>query len=176
MSVYTTNPIHIKFLECNPNNPIIIGFEGCNLVIKDGSNVLNQISLCDIKLESLGLGDNLQNIGCGGFVSKKIILKSKENYILTASEISQSHGGVQMIVVKVKYPKEQPPEDRYLIWKYKEEGEEEGYPLGEFMVLTGKTKFDSLWQGWDLNSSSLGGILFSNPSNYDVNIEIFVFN
>jgi hypothetical protein len=66
------------------------------------------------------------------------------------------------------------------------------------MILTGRTKPDVPWQGWDLSyysnnppnppfsptiyppisspDNTFGGIMFTNPSTYDVDLEIFIFN
>lgn len=183
--VYTTNTSYIKYLDCNPGVYRRAFFQSCNLDIKEGSNVLSTISLCDFKLEALE---------CGGSLKKNIIIKGNKNYTLTAPEIGQQQGEVQMIVVKVKYDKKQDPEDRYITWEYKGNV----YPLNTLMILTGRTKSEEPWQGWDLSYYSnnppspsfspqiyppvsspdptLGGILFSNPSNYEVQLEIFIFN
>jgi len=65
--VYTTNPVHIKYLDCNPAVYRRISFQSCNLDIKEGSNVLSTISLCDFKLESLG---SSELGGCGGSLKR----------------------------------------------------------------------------------------------------------
>jgi hypothetical protein len=190
--VYTTNPVYIKYLDCNPAVYRRIGFQSCNLDIKEGSNVLSTISLCDFKLESLG---NSDLGGCGGSLKKNVTLNSSSTYTLTASEIGQAQGEVQMIVVKVTYQKNHLDEDRLIYWEYKGNT----YPLKDLMILTGRTQPEIPWQGWDLGYYSnnppippfspqvypviaspdltFGGIMFSNPSNtYNTELEIFVFN
>jgi len=190
--VYTTNPVHIKYLDCNPAVYRRISFQSCNLDIKEGSNVLSTISLCDFKLESLG---SSELGGCGGSLKKNITLNASSTYILTASEIGQAQGEVQMIVVKAKYQKNHPEEDRLVYWEYKGNT----YPIHNLMILTGRTQAETPWQGWDLGyysntppspvfsphtyppiaspDLSFGGIMFSNPSNtYNTELEIFVFN
>jgi len=190
-TVYTTDPQYIKYLDCNPGVYRRVGFQSCNLDIKEGSKILSSVSLCDFKLESLG---NSELGGCGGSSKKNITLTAGSNYILTAPEIGQAQGEVQMIVVKVKYKKEQKEEERYLTWEYKGNV----YPINSLMFLTGRTKPDVPWQGWDLSyysnnpptppfspsiyppisspDNSFGGIMFTNPSTYDVDLEIFIFN
>lgn len=192
--IYTTDPTYIKFLDCNPAVPRKIGFNLCNIIIKEGSQILSQTSLCDFKLESLGGGRNSELGGCGGSLDKKLTLKSKANYTLTAPEIGQAQGVVQMIIVKVKYPKEQKAADRYLTWEYKGNV----YPLNSLMILTGRTQAEIPGQGWDLSYYSptpptpafspeiyppvasqdlaFGGIMFNNPTEYDIELEIFIFN
>lgn len=190
--VYTTNPSYIKYLDCNPGVYRRIFFQTCNLGIKEGANILSSISLCDFKLESLGSGDLG---GCGGSLKKFIVIAPESSFTLTAPEVGQEQGEVQLIVVKVKYKKDQLPEDRYLTWEYKGNV----YPIGTLMVLSGKTKPGQPWQGWDLSYYSnnppspsfspnifppvtspditFGGILFSNPNTqYEVELEIFIFN
>jgi hypothetical protein len=189
--VYTTDPQYIKYLDCNPGVYRRVVFQSCNLDIREGSNVLSSVSLCDFKLESLGSGDLG---GCGGSSKKNITLAGGANYTLTAPEVGQAQGEVQMIVVKVKYKKEQAEEDRYLTWEYKGNV----YPINSLMILTGRTKPDVPWQGWDLSyysnnppappfsptiyppisspDNTFGGIMFTNPSTYDVDLEIFIFN
>jgi len=189
--VYTTDPQYIKYLDCNPGTYRKVVFQSCNLDIREGSSVLSTISLCDLKLESLG---NSELGGCGGSLKKNITLNGGYNYILTAPEIGQAQGEVQMIVVKVKYKKEQDPLDRYLTWEYKGNV----YPLGSLMILTGRTEPDVPWHGWDLSyysnnppsphfspaiyppvtspDSTFGGIMFTNPSTYEVDLEILIFN
>lgn len=189
--VYTTDPQYIKYLDCNPGTYRKVVFQSCNLDIREGSSVLSTISLCDFKLESLG---NSELGGCGGSLKKNITLHAGYNYILTAPEIGQAQGEVQMIVVKVKYKKEQDPLDRYLLWEYKGNI----YPLGSLMILTGRTQPDVPWHGWDLSyysnnppspsfspsiyppitspDSTFGGIMFTNPGTYEVDLEILIFN
>jgi hypothetical protein len=189
--VYTTDPQYIKYLDCNPGTYRRIVFQSCNLDIREGSSVLTSISLCDLKLESLG---NSEIGGCGGSLKKNITLSGGYNYILTAPEIGQAQGEVQMIVVKVKYKKEQDTLDRYLQWEYKGKI----YPLGSLMILSGRTQPDVPWHGWDLSyysnnppsphfsptiyppvtspDSTFGGIMFTNPSTYEVDLEILIFN
>lgn len=133
--------------------------------------------------------------GCGGSLKRSVILTSLGSYTLTAPEIGQAQGEVQMIIVKVKYLKDHPEEERYLNWEYKGEI----YPIRDLMILTGRTKPDVSWQGWDLSyytntppspgfnpptyppvtspDLSFGGIMFSNPSEqYNTELEIFIFN
>jgi hypothetical protein len=189
--IYTTDPTYIKYLDCNPAVYKKVIFQSCNLDVKEGVNVLSQTSLCDFKLEGLG---SSELGGCGGSSIKRRVLKSSENYILTATEIGQAQGEVQMIVVKVKYSKDEDATTRLITWEYKGQV----YPLGTLMVLTGRTQSEIPWQGWDLSyysntppipvfspstfpaitspDLSFGGIMFNNPGNYDVDLEIFIFN
>jgi hypothetical protein len=189
--IYTTNSQYIKYLDCNPGVFRRVGFQSCNLDIKEGPNVLSRISLCDFKLESLG---SSELGGCGGSLKRSFTLASGANYTLTATEVGQAQGEVQLIVVKVKYKKEQKNEDRYLTWEYKGNV----YVINSLMILTGRTEPDIPWQGWDLSYYSnnppvpgfspsifppvtspnytFGGILFNNPGEYDVELEILVFN
>jgi hypothetical protein len=191
-TVYTTDQRYIKHLDCNPGVYRKVYFQSCNLDIREGSNILSSISLCDFKLESLG---NSEMGGCGGSLKRSVKLSPSSKYTLTAPEIGQAQGEVQMIVVKVKYEKDHPDEERYLTWEYK------GgiYPINSLMVLTGRTESEIPWQGWDLSyysnnpsspsfsphiyppvtspDISFGGIMFSNPSDsYSAELEIFVFN
>lgn len=191
-TVYTTNQDYIKFLDCNPASYRKVYFQSCNLDVREGSSILSTVSLCDFKLESLG---SSELGGCGGSLKRSITLLSSSTYTLTAPEIGQAQGEVQMIVVKVKYQKEHPDEERYLNWEYKGSI----YPIKNLMILTGRTEPDVPWQGWDLSyysnnppnpsfspqpyppitspSLSFGGIMFSNPSDkYKTELEIFVFN
>ena len=191
-TVYTTNQDYIKFLDCNPGVYRRVAFQSCNLDIKQGSNVLSTISLCDFKLESLGSGDLG---GCGGSLKRSVTLKASSNYILTAPEVGQEQGEVQLIIIKVKYDSKIEPIDRYLTWEYKGNV----YPINSMMALTGRTEPGIPWQGWDLSYYSnnpplpdfspqifppvaspdltFGGIMFTNPNQYyDTELEIFVFN
>jgi hypothetical protein len=190
--VYTTNPTYVKYLDCNPGVYRRLSFQSCNLDIKEGSNILAKVSLCDFKLESLG---SVNLGGCGGSLKRTVTLKAASNYVLTAPEIGQEQGEVQMIVVKVKYDSKVDPKDRYLTWEYKGNV----YPINSMMFLTGRTEAGIPWQGWDLSYYSnnppapsfsphifppvtspdlnFGGIMFTNPNqSYDADIEIFVFN
>lgn len=190
--IYTTNPVNIKYLDCNPAVYRRVNFQSCNLVIKEGSNILSTTSLCDFKLESLG---SSELGGCGGSLKKNVILSASNTYTLTASEIGQAQGEVQMIVVKATYQKDHPVEDRLIYWEYKGNV----YPLNNLMILTGRTQAEIAWQGWDLGYYSnnppspmfspqifpqisspdltFGGIMFSNPNDtYNIELEIFVFN
>lgn len=190
--VYTTNPVYIKYLDCNPAVYRRVSFQSCNLDIKEGSNVLSLTSFCDFKLESLGSSDLG---GCGGSAKRFVTIAPQSNYTLTAPEVGQEQGEVQMIVVKVKYQKDHDPKDRYLTWEYKGNV----YPINSLMVLTGRTEPGIPWQGWDLSYYSnnppapgfspsifppvaspdfnFGGIMFSNPNEtHEVEMEIFIFN
>jgi hypothetical protein len=191
-TVYTTNPKYIKNLDCNPGVYRRIFFQSCNLDLKEGSNVLNSISLCDFKLEGLG-GSEMG--GCGGVLKKNVIIKPNSNYTLTAPEIGQDQGEVQLIAVKAKYNTSLEVEDRWINWEYKGAT----YPMNSLMILTGRTQAGTPWQGWDLSYYSnnppspsfspqifppisspdptMGGIMFSNPNTtYEVQLEIFIFN
>lgn len=188
MTINNTDSKYIKFLDCNSGTSKNIIFQSCNISIKEGSSILTQIPLCDMKLESLNGNSDLG--GCGGSLNKKVNILSKKNYILTAPEIGQAQGEVQMIIVKVKYDKDQDISDRYLTWEYKGNI----YPIYTLMILTGRTEQDIAWQGWDLSyydvpivspaifspaieqDLDFGGILFNNPSDYNVELEIFLFN
>lgn len=190
-SVYVTNPKYVKYLDCDSGSNRRVRFETCNLSIVEGAKILQTMSLCDFSLESLG-GD--ENGGCGGSGSRIATVPANGNYTLVAPEIGQEQGEVQLIGIKVKYHKEHPMEDQYLTWEYKGKV----YPLGSMMFLTGRTKPGEPWQGWDLShysypptspdfspqiypplsnpDLSFGGILFSNPNRYDVELEIIIFN
>jgi hypothetical protein len=191
-TVYTTDPAYVKYLDCNPGIYRRVAFQSCNLDIKQGSSVLSTISLCDFKLESLGSGDLG---GCGGSLKRSVTLRASSNYILTAPEVGQEQGEVQLIVIKVKYDSKIDPADRYLTWEYKGSV----YPISSMMVLTGRTEPAISWHGWDLSYYSnnppspdfspqifppvsspdltFGGIMFTNPNqSYDTELEIFVFN
>ena len=190
--IYTTNPVYIKYLDCNPAVYRKVSFQSCNLDIKEGTNVLSVTSLCDFKLESLG---SSELGGCGGSLKKNVTLNASGTYTLTASEIGQAQGEVQMIVAKVTYQKNHPVEDQLVYWEYKGNV----YPLNSLMILTGRTQAEIPWQGWDLGYYSnnppnptfspeifpqisspdltFGGIMFSNPDDtYNIELEIFVFN
>jgi hypothetical protein len=190
--VYTTDQKYVKYLDCNPEVYRRVYFQSCNLDIKEGANILSSISLCDFKLESLG---SYELGGCGGSLKRSATLYSLGTYTLTAPEVGQAQGEVQMIVVKVKYQNNHPEEERYLNWEYRGNV----YPLHTLMILTGRTEPEIPWQGWDLSyysnnppspdfspqpypmiaspNLSFGGILFSNPSDtYSAELEIFVFN
>ncbi len=191
-TVYTTDQKYVKYLDCNPGVYRRVYFQSCNLDIREGSNILSTISLCDFKLESLG---SSELGGCGGSLKRSITLNASSNYTLTAPEVGQAQGEVQMIVIKVKYEKDHPEEERYLNWEYKGKI----YPIHTLMILTGRTEPEIPWQGWDLSyysntppspdfspqpypiiaspNLSFGGIMFSNPSEtYNTELEIFVFN
>ena len=190
--VYTTDQRYIEHLDCNPAVYRRVYFQSCNLDIKQGSSILSSVSLCDFKLESLG---SSELGGCGGSLKRSVTLSPSSNYTLTAPEIGQAQGEVQMIVVKVRYQKEHPEEERFLTWEYKGQT----YPIRSLMVLTGRTEAEIPWQGWDLSyysnnpptpdfspapypvisspNLSFGGIMFSNPSEtYNTELEIFIFN
>jgi hypothetical protein len=190
--VYTTDQRYVEHLDCNPAVYKRVYFQSCNLDIKQGSSILSTVSLCDFKLESLG---SSELGGCGGSVKKSITLGPSSNYTLTAPEIGQAQGEVQMIVVKVKYEKDHPDNEKFLTWEYKGET----YPIRSLMVLTGRTDAEISWQGWDLSyysnnpptpifsphlypvvsspNLSFGGIMFSNLNDtYSTELEIFVFN
>ena len=190
--IYTTNPSYIEHLDCNPGVFRKAVFQSCNLEIKEGPNVLSRLSLCDFKLEGLG---SSELGGCGGSMKIKKVLGAGTNYTLTAPEIGQEQGEVQMIVVKVKYDSKIDPFDRYLTWEYKGNV----YPINSLMILTGRTEPGIAWHGWDLSyysnnpptpgfspqlfppvtspDLSFGGIMFTNPNEtYDADLEILVFN
>ena len=190
--INTTNPVYIKHLNCNPETYKRVVFQSCNLDIREGAAVIDTVSLCDFNLPSLGSGELG---GCGGSAKKNFILKPQVNYTLTAPEIGQEQGEGQLIIVKVKYDKEQPQEERYLTWEYKGQV----YPINTLMVLSGRTQASVPWHGWDLSYYSnnppspgfspqifppitspdltFGGILFHNPSpTYSVEIEILIMN
>jgi len=190
--IYRTNPLYIKYLDCNRSVDRKIFFQTCNIGIKEGSNILSSVSLCDFQLESLG---SSELGGCGGSLKRNAIVPPSGNYVLISPEVGQEHGEVQMIVIKVKYDKNLPQEERYLNWEYKGSV----YPISSLMVLTGRTKSGESWNGWDLSSYtnnitspqftpspfpaitspdlSFGGIMFSNPNEkYNAELEIFIFN
>jgi hypothetical protein len=189
--IYTTDSQYIKYLDCNPGVYRKVVFQSCNLEIKEGVNVLSRTSLCDFKLEGLG---SSELGGCGGSAKRNINLPAGYSYTLTAPEVGQAQGEVQMIVIKAKYHQDVHSEDRYLYWEYKGNI----YPMNSLMVLTGRTEPEIPWQGWDLSYYSnnppspvfspaiyppisspdptFGGILFSNPGTSDVQLEIFIFN
>jgi len=190
--IYTTDQTKIKFLDCKPAVYRKVYFQSCNLDIREGSNILSTISLCDFKLESLG---SSELGGCGGSLKRSITIAPSGMYTLTAPEVGQAQGEVQMIVVKATYQKNHREEDRLVYWEYKGNT----YPMHNLMILTGRTQAEIPWQGWDLGyysntppspvfsphtyppiaspDLSFGGIMFSNPSNtYNTELEIFVFN
>jgi hypothetical protein len=181
--INTTNPVYIKSLDCNPQTYKRVKFQSCDLTIAQGKNIISEVSFCDFNLPSLS-GE-----GCGGSIKKNFILHPSSNYTLTATEIAQDQGEVQLIVVKVKYDKFHPEEERYLTWEYKGQV----YPINTLMVLSGRTEPSIPWQGWNLTSylnpglalpqqnnspdSIFGGIFFNNPSStHSVEIEILIMN
>lgn len=185
--VYPTNSL-IKGLDCNAPAGRKVTFQSCNLDIKEGSKILIQVPLCDFKLEGIG------EAGCGGSLKRALTIKANSSQIITAPEIGQAQGEVQMITIKVKYQTAHPEADRYLTWEYKGSI----YPIGTLMILTGRTLGDQPWQGWDLSNytetlpspayspqlnpvitspdMSFGGIMITNPNIYDVDIEILILN
>lgn len=190
MNEYNSDFKYIKYLDCHPPRSLAISFKDCDLIIREGMDTLESVSLCDFKLEGLINDENLPN---SRSAIKKIILKPNEEYTLVSPEIGQQQGEVQMIIVKVTYLFEHEESDRYITWKYKNET----YPLGELMILTGRTKLNETWKGWDLSYYSStsnisfnppfnppvsqpdlneGGIIFKNITQHNVDIEIFIFN
>lgn len=190
--VFSTNSANIKFLDCNPAVYRKVVFQSCNLSIKEGSNILSNISLCDFKLEGL---ESYELGGCSGSLKKNVLINSQSTFTLTASEIGQAQGEVQMVVVKANYQKNHPENERLIYWEYKGNV----YPLNKLMILTGRTQAEIAWHGWDLGyysnnppiplfspnifpnisspNLSFGGIMFSNQNtNYNVELEIFIFN
>lgn len=187
-NINSTDQRYIKYLECSPTKPRIVSFQGCDLEIREGSNIVSSISLCDL---SMNKSDSFQGFdGCGGFIKKSIVLPPNGSKTVTSPEIVGSNGQVQMIIFKVKYPKNITISDRFITFEYK------GWigPIETIMVLSGR----AINNGWDMTNysgnitspqfspaiqpapsstdPSFGGFLLSNPSSSSVQVEIMIFN
>ena len=82
------------------------------------------------------------------------------------------------------YLPETPIDEKILFWDYKGSGRN---LMGQFMVLTGAIKENSIWKGWDLDpfstyghtgpaDSANGGFIFTNPTDRNVKLTIITAN
>jgi hypothetical protein len=107
----------------------------------------------------------------------KINLPPSSCYLLSQTDISDSEGFVNFILVKSTFPEGTLETRKYLTWEY------DGgiYNMGKIMLLTGSdiTDVSSQPLGWNISQPGTvydnGGIIFCNPhSDITIKLEILV--
>lgn len=174
----------IKFLDCKPYKKKKISLVGCDLIISEGSNELEKVSLCDLSYPLLD---------CGGYVKRKYIIPPNSSKEIHAGNIAQEQGEVAFIAIKVTYSSSETA-NKVINFEYKGEI----YPIYNIMILSGITKPNEPYKGWDMTPYSenvplpiyspelnpvitspnftFGGFLINNPLSTDVQIEIYMVN
>lgn len=183
-NVLSTDQTYIQGVDCNPQKQKKIIFEGSTLKVISGSNTLFGIDF-----------SNFGQFGSefGGSFKKDVYIQSQQTYTLYGGNISQAQGEVSMIVLMVRYDSATALVDRHISVDYKGKI----IPCGTLLFLTGVTKDDVAWHGWDLepytNASPIpysptispnvtspdydfGGLLIYNPTNGEIEVEILVMN
>lgn len=183
--INTTDSRYIKNLDCNPTKQKKIIFEGSSLKIISGSQVLDTTDM-----------SNLSHFASeeGGSLKKTIFLPSGKTYNLRAGNIAQDQGEVSLIIIKVKYDSSLTDSEKYIIWEYNGKT----FPCKNLLFLTGRTLEHQKYHGWDLepftgvspNPSfspaldpiptspdlSFGGIIISNTTLKEIELEILIMN
>lgn len=138
-------------------------------------------------------------IGVTAYSRLKITLKSNTSVMLSQSDLVDNEGFVRWIAIKAMYPAPvspilynselpfvpglprptngTPQNQKYLNWTY----ENNTYPLGELMILSGTPagSIDSDAIGWNLSDQDIryigGGITITNPHDaMTIKLEIIV--
>jgi len=158
--------------DCNPQKQKKIIFEGSILKIISGSS-----TLVSVDLSHFGIFGS-EN---GGSVKRSYYIPSGGSYTLTASNIAQEQGEVSLIVVFVNYDKIVPDYNRRIQVEYKGNY----IPCGNMLFLTGATKDDIPWHGWDMSPYDVsvtspqieyGGLFIYNPTIAEIEVQILVMN
>jgi hypothetical protein len=173
----------IKFLDCKPYKKKKISLVGCDLIVSEGANELEKVSLCDL---------NYPLLDCGGWSKKKYTIPAKESKQIFAGNTAQLQGEIAFLAIRVYY-KTSETATRVINFEYKGEI----YPIYNLMILSGITRPTEAYQGWDMEpysvasqnsnfsgvlnqlesyNTSFGGMLISNPLDSDVQIEVFTAN
>lgn len=180
------DPRYLGGYDCTPSGQKRIIFEGSTLKVVSGSS-----TLYGLELGSFGqFGSEF-----GGSFKKTHYINPSEYYTLYGGNIAQDQGEVGMIVIKVRYDKSIPKEDQYITIEYKGKI----IPCGTLLFVTGVTKDDVIWHGWDLEpyntnysptinyspqldpnitspDFSMGGMLIYNPTIGQIEVQILVMN
>jgi hypothetical protein len=158
-----------KGYTCDANKQMKIVFEGSFIKVIRGSETL-------YSLDMSGFGQFGSDFG--GSFKKSYYIPAGGNYMLYGGNVAQAQGEVSMIVIRARYDSSIPAENQYITIDYKGEI----FPCRNLMFLTGATKDDIPWAGWDLDETvaspdlDLGGMLISNPTSGEVEIQILVMN
>lgn len=118
------------------------------------------------------------------YQKQSIIIGPRSSVNIDAGSFYGTTGEVSMFIAKASYLPESGDNDKILFWDYK------GNPrnvMGEIMILTGAVKDGSQWKGWDMDpfdtyghtgdaNSSQGGFIFTNPTDYNVNLTVIAAN
>ena len=106
-----------------------------------------------------------------------ITLAAGETITIDPCNIGSDTGEVQFLALIVTYPQYDvsaaavPSDDMYLNYYYPASGQ--AYNVGKILVLSGSTQPG---KGWDLEGSP-GGFVLTNPhSNFDVEVQVLMFN
>jgi hypothetical protein len=183
--IKSTDSRYIKYVDCNPDKQKKLVFEGSSLKVIQGSQVLDAVDFSGFFHPASENG--------GSFV-KRFYLSPNAIYTLYGGNIAQDQGEVSMVIIRVNYSKKLTDQDKLITLEYNGTI----FPCKNIHFVTGKTLDHIKHHGWDLepwtdSQSSpefspiispmptepdfgFGGILISNPTSEEVEIQILVMN
>ena len=149
--------------------------------IKESFDVVKQDKTLDI-LNVVDFFHPLQSFS--DYQKQTMVLAPRTSANLDPSSFTNTNGEVSMIIARAHYLPETPQESKVLFWDYKAS---ERNLMGELLILTGAIKEGYNWRGWDVDpfstyghtgdaNSALGGFIFTNPTDYDVNLIVITAN
>jgi hypothetical protein len=157
------------------NDPSEIRFIKEALTVTKQSQTLNKLDLVDFF-------HPLQDFS--EYQKQSMIIGPRSSVNIDAGSFYGTTGEVSMFIAKANYLPEAEDNDRILFWDYKANVRN---IMGSIMILTGAVKDGSQWRGWDMDpfstyghtgnaNSSQGGFIFTNPTDYSVNLTVIAAN
>lgn len=104
---------------------------------------------------------------------------------LDSSDFQNSGDEIGFMFARAYYLPTAEADEKVLFWEY---GNDQRYPMGQIMCLTGAIKDGSAWRGWKINpfenyghtgpssNLSIGGFSFTNPTEKPVKIIVITAN
>jgi hypothetical protein len=157
------------------NDPTEIKFIKESFTVTKQSQTLNKLDLIDFF-------HPLQEFS--EYQKQSILIGPRSSVNIDAGSFYGTTGEVSMFIAKANYLPESGDNDKILFWDYKTNPRQ---IMGEIMILTGAVKGGSQWRGWDMDpfstyghtgnaNSAQGGFIFTNPTDYNVNLTVIAAN
>ncbi len=157
------------------NDPSEIRFIKESFTVTKQSQTLNKLDLIDFF-------HPLQDFS--EYQKQSMVIGPRSSVNIDTGSFYGTTGEVSMFIAKANYLPETDENDRVLFWDYKANVRN---IMGSIMILTGAVKDGSQWRGWDMDpfstyghtgnaNSSQGGFIFTNPTDYSVNLTVIAAN
>ena len=119
------------------------------------------------------------------YQKQTFVISPETSINLDSSDFQNSGDEIGFLFARAYYLPTAENNEKAIFWEY---GNDQRYPMGQIMCLTGAVKDGSAWRGWKINpfetyghtgpsaNLSLGGFSFTNPTSKPVKVVVITAN